>query len=160
MIGEPDERWVLASVAGYGFVVRLGELHGRNRAGKAVLKVPDGCDRARTGGTSGRRTDALLAAVNSDGRLLVFPVAELPELPRGKGNKIFGIPSKKAAAGEESLVAVAVVAPGQNAAPAVRRAPDEPFVQGARRLPRRAWAAWRGAAARLAQGRHDRGAVD
>jgi topoisomerase-4 subunit A len=53
--------------------------------------------------------------VNSDGRLLTkFPVADLPELPRGKGNKIFGIPSKKAATGEETLVAVAVVAPGQS----------------------------------------------
>ena len=51
--------------------------------------------------------------MNSDGRLLVFPVADLPELPRGKGNKIFGIPSKKAAAGEESLVAIAAIAPGQ-----------------------------------------------
>ena len=112
MIGEPDERWVIASSAGYGFVVRLGELHGRNRAGKAVLKVPEGATvlapapRPSADGT-------LLAAVNSDGRLLVFPVAELPELPRGKGNKIFGISSKKAAAGEESLVAIAAIAPGQ-----------------------------------------------
>jgi topoisomerase-4 subunit A len=112
MIGEPDERWVIASSAGYGFVVRLGELHGRNRAGKAVLKVPEGATvlapapRPEADGT-------LLAAVNSDGRLLVFPVADLPELPRGKGNKIFGIPSKKAASGEESLVAIAAVAPGQ-----------------------------------------------
>jgi topoisomerase-4 subunit A len=113
LIGEPEERWVLASGAGYGFVVKLADLHSRNRAGKAVLKVPDGSDviapvpmQAAEG--------ALLAAVNTDGRLLTFPVADLPELPRGKGNKIFGISSKKAAAGEESLVAIAVVAPGQS----------------------------------------------
>jgi topoisomerase IV subunit A len=56
---------------------------------------------------------ALLAALNSDGRLLAFPVADLPELPRGKGNKVFGIPSRKALSGEETLVAVAVIAPGQ-----------------------------------------------
>ena len=43
----------------------------------------------------------LLAALNSEGRLLAFPVADLPELPRGKGNKIFGIPSKKAASARE-----------------------------------------------------------
>jgi topoisomerase-4 subunit A len=113
LIGDPEDRWVLASGAGYGFVVKLGELHSRNRAGKAILKVPE------------RSTvlapvpvpvgDAvMLAAVNSDGRLLTFPVAELPELPRGKGNKIFGIPSKKAATGEESLLAIAAVAPGQS----------------------------------------------
>jgi topoisomerase IV subunit A len=112
LIGEPDDRWVLASGAGYGFVIRLGELHGRNRAGKAILKVPEGSSvLAPVPVPPGE--DVLLAAVNTDGRLLVFPVADLPELPRGKGNKIFGIPSKKAASGEESLLAVAAVAPGQ-----------------------------------------------
>ena len=50
LIGEPDDRWVVASDAGYGFVVKLDELHSRNRAGKAVLKVPEGspaCSRPR-----------------------------------------------------------------------------------------------------------------
>ncbi len=112
LIGEPDERWVLASGAGYGFVVKLGELHGRNRAGKAILKVPDGSSvLAPVPVPPGN--DVLLAALTTDGRLLAFPVADLPELPRGKGNKIFGIPPKKAASGEESLLAVAAVAPGQ-----------------------------------------------
>ncbi|RPI12773.1 MAG: DNA topoisomerase IV subunit A [Lysobacterales bacterium] len=112
LIGEPEDRWVLASGAGYGFVVRLGELHGRNRAGKAILKVPDGSSVLEPVPLP-EAEDALLAAVNTDGRLLAFPVGELPELPRGKGNKIFGIASKKAASGEEALVAIAAVAPGQ-----------------------------------------------
>jgi topoisomerase-4 subunit A len=56
--------------------------------------------------------DALVAVVNTEGRLLVFPVSELPEMPRGKGNKLFGIPTKKADAREELLVAVAVVPAG------------------------------------------------
>jgi len=112
LIGDPEDRWVLASAAGYGFVVRLGELHSRNRAGKAVLKVPDGSGVLPPAPVP-VADDALLAAVNSDGRLLVFPVTDLPELPRGKGNKIFGIPARKAASGEESLIAVAAVATGQ-----------------------------------------------
>ena len=112
LIGEPGERWVLASGAGYGFVVQLGELHSRNRAGKAILKVPEGSSvLAPVPVPVGDAV--LLAAVNTDGRLLTFPVSELPELPRGKGNKIFGIPSKKAASGEEALLAIAAVAPGQ-----------------------------------------------
>jgi topoisomerase-4 subunit A len=57
--------------------------------------------------------DALLAAFNSDGRMLVFPVADLPELPRGKGNKIFGLSTKKSLLGAETLLAIAAVAPGQ-----------------------------------------------
>jgi topoisomerase-4 subunit A len=113
LIGDPEDRWVLASGAGYGFVVKLGELHSRNRAGKAILKVPEGSTvLAPVPVPAG--DEVMLAAVNSDGRLLTFPVAELPELPRGKGNKIFGIPSKKAATGEESLLAIAAVAPGQS----------------------------------------------
>jgi topoisomerase-4 subunit A len=55
-----------------------------------------------------------VAAVSSEGRLLVFPAAELPELPRGKGNKIFGISTRKFKAGEEKLVAVAVLEPGES----------------------------------------------
>jgi topoisomerase-4 subunit A len=113
LIGDPEDRWVLASGAGYGFVVKLGELHSRNRAGKAILKVPEGSTvLAPVPVPVGDAV--MLAAVNSDGRLLTFPVAELPELPRGKGNKIFGIPSKKAATGVESLLAIAAVAPGQS----------------------------------------------
>ncbi len=92
--------------------MKLGELHSRNRAGKTILKVPDGSTViAPVPVPPG--DDALLAAVNSDGRLLVFPVADLPELPRGKGNKIFGLSTKKSLLEEETLLAIAAVAPGQ-----------------------------------------------
>ena len=111
-IGEPDDRWVLASEAGYGFVVRLSDMHSRNRAGKAVLKLPKGSG-VLVPAPVPAGAKPLLAAVNSDGRLLVFPVSDLPELPRGKGNKIFGIPAKKAASGEEVLLGITVVGSGQ-----------------------------------------------
>jgi topoisomerase IV subunit A len=110
-IGEPAERWLLASDAGYGFIAKLEDLHSRVRAGKAVLNLTDNaqvlCPVPVPAG------DAVIAAVNSEGRLLVFPAAELPEMPKGKGNKIFGIPTKKAVDREELLVAVTALAPGQ-----------------------------------------------
>jgi topoisomerase-4 subunit A len=109
VIGEPQDRCVLASDAGYGFVVKLEELYSRNRSGKAVLKVPEGA-RVVPPCMLPKHEDALLCAVNSEGKLLAFPVKDLPELPRGKGNKIFGL-SKK---GDEKLVGVAVVAPDQS----------------------------------------------
>jgi topoisomerase-4 subunit A len=56
----------------------------------------------------------LLCAVSTDGKMLAFPVKDLPELPRGKGNKIFGLSSKKVASREEYLVGIAVVAPEQS----------------------------------------------
>ncbi len=113
MIGEPAQRWLVASSAGYGFFVQLGELHSRNRAGKAALKLKPGWDvvvpaAAPPGEFPGT---ARVAAVSSAGHLLVFPAADLPELPRGKGNRILGIPAAKLKAGAERLVGVAVLGP-------------------------------------------------
>ena len=56
-------------------------------------------------------SDSLVAVVSSEGKLLVFPVAEVPEMPRGKGNKLYDIPGKKARARAELMTAVAVVPP-------------------------------------------------
>jgi topoisomerase-4 subunit A len=107
LIGAPEERWVVASSAGYGFVVPLAELHSRNKAGKAALRVPPGSSvvPAAPVGEDG----ALIAAASSDGRLLVFPLEELPELARGKGNKILAVPGKDGV----KLTAVCVLAEGQ-----------------------------------------------
>jgi topoisomerase-4 subunit A len=113
MIGEPQDRWVVASDAGYGFVVKLEELYTRNRSGKAVLKVPEKCGVLRPCLVPAA-DEALLCAVSTDGKMLAFPVKDLPELPRGKGNKIFGLNSKKVESREEYLTAIAVVAPDQN----------------------------------------------
>jgi topoisomerase-4 subunit A len=112
VVGDPEERCVLASDAGYGFVVKLEELHSRNRAGKAVLKVPEGSG-VVTPCMVPVNDKALLCAVSSEGKMLTFPVSDLPELPRGKGNKIFGISHKKGKEAE-TLAAIAVVAPEQN----------------------------------------------
>jgi topoisomerase-4 subunit A len=113
LIGDPEDRCVLASSAGYGFIAKLGDLHSRNRAGKSVLNVPD--EAVAIGPVPYTGGDGiLLAALNSEGRLLVFPATDLPELPRGKGNKIFGISTKKSLVEPESLLAIATVGPGQS----------------------------------------------
>jgi topoisomerase-4 subunit A len=113
LIGEPDDRWVVASDAGYGFVVKLGEMHSRNRAGKTVLRVPEGSGVLAPAQVPAA-DDALLCVVSTEGKMLVFPVKDLPELPRGKGNKMFGLSSKKVASREEYLAAIAIVGPEQS----------------------------------------------
>ena len=113
LIGEPDDRWVVASDAGYGFVVKLGEMHSRNRAGKTVLKVPEGSG-VLAPAQIPASDEALLCVVSTEGKMLVFAVKDLPELPRGKGNKMFGLSSKKVASREEYLAGLAVIAPGQS----------------------------------------------
>jgi topoisomerase-4 subunit A len=108
VIGDAEDKCVLASDAGYGFVVKLGELHSRNKAGKAVLKVPEGSKSLAPAMVPSE--DALICAVSSEGKMLAFPVKDLPELPKGKGNKIFGVSSK----GDETMTAIAVVNSSQN----------------------------------------------
>ena len=116
LIGDPDARWLLASDAGYGFFVKLGDLHSRNRSGKACLRVPEGGNVLLPAPFPGGEFPgpARVVALSSEGRLLVFPATELPELPRGKGNKLFGISSRKFKAGEERLAAVLVLLPEQS----------------------------------------------
>jgi topoisomerase-4 subunit A len=108
MIGESDNRYLLASDAGYGFVATLGDLVTRNKAGKAVLRVP-GDGKAIVPSRVPHDKECLIAAVSSIGRLLCFEMDELPELAKGKGIKLINIPAKKYKAGEERLVAACVI---------------------------------------------------
>jgi topoisomerase-4 subunit A len=108
MIGGADQKYLLASDAGYGFVARLGDLVSRNKAGKAILRVPAG-GRAVVPAPVPADRECLIAAVSSIGRLLLFEMEELPELAKGKGNKLINIPAKKFQSGEEKMVAAAVV---------------------------------------------------
>jgi topoisomerase-4 subunit A len=109
MMGDPEGLWLLASDAGYGFVARLADLLTDRRAGKTVLGVPEGALVLPPSPVTSSR--ALVAVASSDGRLLAFPVAEVPQMERGKGNKLFNIPSAKAASREEVLVGAVVVEP-------------------------------------------------
>jgi topoisomerase IV subunit A len=109
IMGEPEDLWLLASDAGYGFTVRLKELITDRRAGKTVLNVPDNSHVLPPALVPS--PDALVLVINSEGKMLAFKVAEVPEMPKGKGNKLFDIPTKKAASREEVLTAVAVVPP-------------------------------------------------
>jgi len=108
LIGENDARWVLASSAGYGFIVKLKDLHSRNKAGKSVLTVPKTA--TVLSATEIQDGNEYLAAVSSDGRLLVFSLEDLPELVRGKGNKILSLPKKS----DVDMVAISAFTEGQS----------------------------------------------
>jgi topoisomerase IV subunit A len=114
LAGAPDARAVLASSAGYGFVTRLADLVAKNRAGKAVLSVPSGARAVAPAFVGSGDADGLMiAAVTTQGHLLVFPLAELPELARGKGNKVINVPSAALRSGEEEMLGIAVLRPNQ-----------------------------------------------
>jgi topoisomerase-4 subunit A len=110
MLGEAEDLWLLASDAGYGFTARFKDLVTDRRAGKTVLNVPDGALVLPPALVPA--ADSLVAAVSNEGKLLVFPVADVPEMPKGKGNKLYDISAKKLAAREEFLAGIAVVPKG------------------------------------------------
>lgn len=107
IMGENDQLYLFASDAGYGFITQLEHLFSKNRAGKALLTLPKNA-RVLPPSPITDVEKQLLAAISSEGRLLVFPVAELPQIPRGKGNKIMHIPSALATARKEYLTALTV----------------------------------------------------
>lgn len=111
LMGADEQRYLLASDAGYGFITRLGELLSKNRAGKAVLTLPRGA-RVLDPAPVPEEGDSWVAVVSNEGRLLVFPTADLPEQSRGKGNRMISIPGARVAAREEFVVAVEVFRPG------------------------------------------------
>ncbi len=111
LIGEPGDTWLLASDAGYGFAVRLGDLYGRNKKGKQVLKVPQNALVLPAQPITS--ADSFAVLVNNEGEVLALPAAQIESMTGGKGQNLYGIPGRKAAEREEYLVAMAVVAPGE-----------------------------------------------
>jgi topoisomerase-4 subunit A len=108
MIGSNEQKYLLASDAGYGFIATLSDLVSRNKAGKSILRVAQG-GKAVVPSAVPAEVECLIAAVSSIGRLLVFEMEELPELAKGKGNKLINIPGPKYKSGEETMVAATVI---------------------------------------------------
>jgi len=111
LIGEPDDLWLLASDAGYGFSARLRDLYSRNKKGKSVLKVPERSLVLPAQPIT--NPEAIAVFVNNDGEVLALPAAQIAEMSAGKGQNLYGIPGKKSADRSEYLAAMAVVAPGE-----------------------------------------------
>jgi topoisomerase-4 subunit A len=112
MIGDPDQLYLIGSDFGYGFVSRLGDMHARTKTGKAVLNT----------GKQARALPAVpvrdlehdyIVAVTSEGHMLVTEISELPQMARGKGNKIINIPAARLKAGDEKVVALSLIQDGE-----------------------------------------------
>lgn len=108
LMGSDDQLCLMASDAGYGFIMRLGDAQSRNKSGKALLSLPPKA-RVLQPKLVQDADNEFVVAVSNEGRMLMFPLRELPELAKGKGNKIIGIPSARAEAREEFVVDVVVI---------------------------------------------------
>lgn len=108
LMGENHQAVILATSAGYGFVATLGDLEAGNKNGKAVLNVSDGASVLAPAPVKLLAAD-VLAVLSTEGRLLVFPVKDLPQLAKGKGNKLMNI----AADENETVLSVLALSEGQ-----------------------------------------------
>jgi topoisomerase-4 subunit A len=112
LLGNEEDRYLIASDAGYGFLCTYNDLVSKNKNGKALLTLPDGA-LVLPPHLTGKQDDLLCLVISSEGRMLLFPLNTLPQLGKGKGNKLIGIPADKVATREEFVTHVAVVHPDQ-----------------------------------------------
>jgi topoisomerase-4 subunit A len=106
--GKPERKVLLATDAGYGFVTALDNMISKNRAGKAMVTVPKGAYLLPPVMVPETTATLYIASVSNEGRMLVFPLSELPELAKGKGNKMLSIPAARVQNREEYVVALTV----------------------------------------------------
>jgi topoisomerase-4 subunit A len=110
IIDNEDAHYLIASDAGYGFVAQLKELYAKNKAGKATLSLPKGAQVMAPVFVHSPEKGRVVA-ISNEGRMLAFDVASLPQMAKGKGNKMISIPTTRAADREELVVAIACVQP-------------------------------------------------
>ncbi|PHM59927.1 DNA topoisomerase IV subunit A [Xenorhabdus sp. KK7.4] len=110
LMAKEDQKLLMASDAGYGFICTFSELIAKNRAGKALITLPQNA-KVMSPLEIGNEQDDMLLAITKAGRMLMFPVADLPQLSKGKGNKIVSITSAQAASGEDILSWLLVLPP-------------------------------------------------
>ncbi|RFF31266.1 DNA topoisomerase IV subunit A [Wenzhouxiangella sediminis] len=108
-IGAPEDRVLMASDAGYGFVTQLENLHTRQKAGKQMLTVPAGSDVLPIAPVT-EDEEAVIVCATTEGYLLAYYLSEVPELAKGKGNKLINIPPKAKKAGEKMAGAIVIAA--------------------------------------------------
>jgi topoisomerase-4 subunit A len=113
MMGTDEQQYLFCSDAGYGFVAKFSDTITRNKNGKAMLSLPSGA-KVLSPQVVSDYDKQLCVAVSNEGRMLVFPISDLPQLAKGKGNKIIGIPSAKLQLREEFVVSMAVLSPEQS----------------------------------------------
>lgn len=110
LMNDENQKYLMASDAGYGFICTFSDLVAKNKAGKVLITLPDNAKVMTPIEVNDEENDLLLA-VSQEGRMLLFPVGDLPQLSKGKGNKIISITSAAAAAGEDGLAHLFVIRP-------------------------------------------------
>ena len=107
VMASEQQELLMASDAGYGFICKFEDLIARNKAGKALISLPENAKVMKPKTLT--NATALVVAMTSAGRMLIFPAKDLPALSKGKGNKIVTIPAANAKERSELLVKLLLI---------------------------------------------------
>jgi topoisomerase-4 subunit A len=108
IMADDDRKYLLASDAGYGFIGSFADMVSRNKNGKALISLPQAA-KVMTPQVIDNIADQLCLAITNEGRMLVFPLNDLPQLSKGKGNKIINIPSARSKTREEYVTLIKII---------------------------------------------------
>jgi topoisomerase-4 subunit A len=111
LMSDDDAKYLLVSDAGYGFVSSFADMVSRNKNGKALISLPEAAKVMMPTYINDIENDNCLT-ITSEGRMLVFPVKNLPVLSKGKGNKIINIPSARSKTREEFVSLLCIIPEG------------------------------------------------
>ena len=102
VMGDDEQLVLLASDVGYGFISNLGNLKSKTKSGKNAITLPSKSKVMKIVLVEDLESQYVAVATNR-GRLLIFPIAELPLLSKGKGNKLIQIPATDLTARKELI---------------------------------------------------------
>ncbi len=108
IMGQDSQKFLLSSDSGYGFIGNFNDMVSRNKNGKALLSLPQGAKVMAPQPITDIES-SLCLSITTEGRMLLFPLTDLPQLSKGKGNKIIGIPAARAKAREEFVTILTVI---------------------------------------------------
>ncbi|MDO6567818.1 DNA topoisomerase IV subunit A [Alteromonas sp. 1_MG-2023] len=111
IMASDEAKFLIGSDAGYGFVGTFKDMVSKNKAGKAFLSLPKAAKVMKPKPVTNPESDWCLT-ISNEGRMLLFPLKDLPSLGKGKGNKLMNIPGAKAQSREEFVTVLAVVPDG------------------------------------------------
>ncbi len=130
----PESRYLVAASAGYGFVASVANMVARNKAGKTFLVLDKGQKPLSPALVAGDTA----AVLTQGGRLLLFPLADLREMAKGKGLMLIDLAKNDEVAGVAVTAGQALLIGGNNRSGKTVQHP----------LDTRAQAAYRGSRAR------------
>lgn len=107
VMASEQQELLMASDAGYGFICKFEDLIARNKAGKALISLPENAKVLKP--KTLINSTALVVSITSAGRMLIFPAQDLPVLSKGKGNKIITIPAANAKDRSELLTKLLLI---------------------------------------------------